>query len=353
MKQKVLYYHIGKSTFVEKDIEILKTAYDVQVEYFNTSNKFKLPIELLKQLFKLIKIKKNTIVVSQFAGFHTAIPSFFDYINKLKSVIVLGGTDCVHFHSIRYGNYDRFFLGIFTKYSIKNASLLLPVDNSLIRYEYNYQANDKTEQGFEVFCGKIKGNVEVIYNGYDDSQWSNSTIEREKNSFVTIGARLNSRFGFQLKGIDLIIDVARLNPNSKFYIIGGKNLVVAKKPTNIFLIDKIPNNELNNFLHSKEFYLQLSMSEGFPNALCEAMLSGCIPIVSNVGAMPKIVKETGYILDKKDIYLLDKIIKDSIALDSEIKRNLSEKSHNRIKNNFTFLTRKEKFLNAIKSMQSN
>ena len=46
------------------------------------------------------------------------------------------------------------------------------------------------------------------------------------------------------------------------------------------------------------------MSEGFPNALCEAMLSGCIPIVSNVGAMPKIVKETGYLLLKKDIYLL-------------------------------------------------
>uniref|UniRef100_UPI00404B628D glycosyltransferase family 4 protein n=1 Tax=Fluviicola sp. TaxID=1917219 RepID=UPI00404B628D len=348
MKRKLVYYHNGTSTFIEKDIEILKTEYDVQVEYFDTVNKYKLPVELIKQFFKLTLLKKDTIVVSQFAGFHTALPSFFDFLNKLKTVIVLGGTDCVHLHSIRYGNYDRFFLRIFTKYSIKNASLLLPVDDSLIRYKYNYQSNDKSEQGFEIFCGKIKGNVEVIYNGYDASKWRNSTRKREENSFVTIGGRLNSRFGFQLKGIDLIIDVARLNPSSKFYIIGGKSLDLYNKPNNVILIDKIPNNELNEFLQSMEFYLQLSMSEGFPNALCEAMLSGCIPIISNVGAMPKIVKETGYTLDKKDVYLLDKIIKDSIALDSEIKKDLSVKSHNRIKNNFTFLSRKEKILNAIK-----
>ncbi len=348
MKRKLVYYHIGTSTFIEKDIELLKTEYDVQVEYFDTINKYKLPLELIKQFFKLITLKKDTIVVSQFAGSHTALPSFFDFLKKLKTVIVLGGTDCVHFPSIRYGNYDRFFLRIFTKYSIKNASLLLPVDDSLIRYKYNYQPDDRSEQGYEVFCGKINGNVEVIYNGYDDSKWRNSTNKREKNSFVTIGARLNSRFGFQLKGIDLIIEVARLNPNSKFYIIGGKNLEVSNKPTNVILVDKIPNNELNEFLQSKEFYLQLSMSEGFPNALCEAMLSGCIPIVSNVGAMPKIVKETGYILPKKDINLLDTIIKETIAFDSEMKMALSEKSHNRIKNNFTYSSRKEKILNTIK-----
>ncbi|MFN8208916.1 MAG: glycosyltransferase, partial [Bacteroidales bacterium] len=44
----------------------------------------------------------------------------------------------------------------------------------------------------------------------------------------------------------------------------------------------------------------LSLSEGMPNALCEAMLCGCIPVGSNVEPIPEIIGDTGFIaLEKK------------------------------------------------------
>lgn len=60
-------------------------------------------------------------------------------------------------------------------------------------------------------------------------------------------------------------------------------------------------------------YLQLSLTEGFPNALIEAMACGCIPIVSSVGAMPEIVGQTGRVLKKKNIADLNEIIRSLVV----------------------------------------
>ena len=68
----------------------------------------------------------------------------------------------------------------------------------------------------------------------------------------------------------------------------------------MILIPKITQRELINYFSMSRFYLQLSFSEGFGNALCEAMLCECVPIGSNVGAIPFIINDTGFILKKKD-----------------------------------------------------
>ena len=51
-----------------------------------------------------------------------------------------------------------------------------------------------------------------------------------------------------------------------------------------------------------------SLTEGLPNTLCEAMLCGCIPIVSNVGVMPDLVNGFGYVLKTKNVQTLTHII---------------------------------------------
>ena len=161
---------------------------------------------------------------------------------------------------------------------------------------------------------------------------------------------MGSRFGIGLKGIDLLIEIAEFFPEAEFNIIGGK-AIHKEVSKNIHLLDTMPNDELPIFLATKEYYLQLSLSEGFPNALCEAMLCGCIPIVSNVGAMPMIVEGIGGILQTKSMSKLRELLSEYLTKDSQEKKMLSENSRNRISEKYTLEIRKRNLLELISRLQ--
>lgn len=347
MKPILLYFHTGESSFVLKDIEILSERFKVVSFFFDTSNKKKYLYELCKQLcFVFVNIVNSKITVCQFAGHHSFLPVIFSKIFFKKSVVVAGGTDCVAFPSINYGNFNKSLLAFTTKISLKKCDLILPVHQTLVEYEYGYQSNDFPRQGYRYFIPGIKTKYKVIYNGYDYKKWY-CDESKESGTFVTIGAGLGSRFGFKLKGIDLIFDVARQFPNLTFYVVGGKD-IKSDAPPNVKLAEKIPNDKLRDFLNTKQFYLQLSMSEGFPNALSEAMLCECVPIVSNVGGMPDIVSDSGYILKHKNVDQLAELING--AINNPDLTILGKKARARIQNNYTFEKRKELMLSELEKL---
>lgn len=347
MKDKLLYFHAGKSSFVVKDIEILQEKFQVVDFFFDTSNKKKYLGLLIKQkLFLFRHIFGAKFIMCQFAGNHTFLPILFSKLFLKKAIIVAGGTDCVSFPSIEYGNFYNKLLRFTTTFSFKHCHLILPVHQTLVEYNYTYQPNDFPKQGYRFFIPKIKTPYKVIFNGYDSQKWFCDSV-KDKNTFVTIGAGLGSRFGFKLKGIDLIFEIANQFPNATFYIIGGKD-IKQHAPNNVKLLDKIPNDKLREYITSKQFYLQLSMSEGFPNALSEAMLCECVPIVSNVGGMTDIVADCGYILKIKDISQLGEIIKQ--AINNTDLTILGKKARERIKNNYTFENRKKLLLSEISKL---
>jgi glycosyltransferase involved in cell wall biosynthesis len=343
--KKVLYFHIGLSSFVEKDIAILSEHFDLRVKFIDLSKKHYVLKGLLIQFFYLLRHGWTAhVFVSQFGGYHSLLPGIFARCFRKKSVIVLGGTDTVSFPSIRYGAFYLPVMRFFTKWSYKCAHLLLPVSENLIHCVYDYQEKDGKFQGVKHFCPKLKTPFRVIYNGYDSSHWYISD-EKELKSFVTIGANLNSRFGFKLKGIDLLIEIAPKFPECTFYIIGGAQL--NDLPSNVKGLSNLPHEQLPSFLARKEYYLQLSLSEGFPNALCEAMLSGCIPIVSNVGAMPEIVNDERLILNKKNADLLSTLIEGAIE-----NRGYHKPSYwrERITSNYPLERRSRELTEAINSL---
>ena len=59
----------------------------------------------------------------------------------------------------------------------------------------------------------------------------------------------------------------------------------------VFLVGKVPHDELPFWFSAADYYLSGSYREGSGYALLEAMACGCIPIVTNIPSFRKI---TGY-----------------------------------------------------------
>jgi len=58
--------------------------------------------------------------------------------------------------------------------------------------------------------------------------------------------------------------------------------------------------ELLRFYQRARIYCQPSRREGLSNALCEAMLCGCIPVATDVGGTAGAVGDTGFVVPSSD-----------------------------------------------------
>ena len=107
-KKKVLYIHSLNTSFVRKDIGLLKANFITKKSFFNPNKKPLVPFQFIKQFFFLLfNIWGSNIVIVQFAGYQSFLPAFFSKRYRKPCLIVLGGTDCVSFPSINYGNFIR------------------------------------------------------------------------------------------------------------------------------------------------------------------------------------------------------------------------------------------------------
>ena len=350
-KKNILYFYTAESPFIEKDIAILSLKSKVIRFHFNLYDKKRMLLILLKQFFFLLRnILSSELIVCQFAGLHAFLPVLFAKIFFKKSVVVAGGTDCVGFPSINYGNFANKKNATLTRFCFKNTSLIFPVHESLVLYDYTYQPNDFPQQGIKYFIPELKTQITTIYNGYDSEYWKNTVGIKEISSFITVLGHMNSRFTMQLKGIDLFISLCNSFPYSTFTIVGGNGIKLSNKPANLQLLTNIWGRDLVDLFSRKQFYVQLSMSEGFPNALSEAMLCECVPLVSNVGGMPDIVSGHGYILYEKDEEVLKNLVKEALA--NPFNKDLGKKSREEIKNHYSVAKRQEKFLKEIERIFS-
>lgn len=118
------------------------------------------------------------------------------------------------------------------------------------------------------------------------------------------------------KGFDLILKTAYILKNILkmdfiWKVYGDTNDALAKKMTrinpesvNVRLMGVAKSDELKSALLNSTVYIHTSYIENSPNAICEAAISGCAIVATNVGGVSSLIKdgETGFLVSANDPY---------------------------------------------------
>lgn len=246
-----------------------------------------------------------------FGGYWSLIPSIFGKLTGTPTFIILNGTDCIAFPEINYGNLRKVPLKQVIRKSYQWSTCLLPVSASLVRTTNEYFHGKPIELGYSVHLKQVNTPYKVVPNGLRLSDWPQMTLARTRNSFLTVfGPGQEKR-----KGIPLILELAERRPELTFYFGGIKRSQIEYAPENVHCLGRLTSIELRERYNKVQFYLQLSVFEGFGLSLCEAMLCECVPIGSSVNVIPNIIGNAGYILSQRNINQLEILVDVALAAD--------------------------------------
>lgn len=338
-------FYVYPSTFVKRDVEILRNNFIVDEFEFASAKKHQVLISFFKQfIFVLTKIKDYKVIICQSSGYLSFLPIIFGKLFKIPTAIIAIGTESCSIPEINYGTNRKFLYSWFSKISLYNTSVILPVHKSMIHRTDEYFSSVQTSQGIKAFFPTIQTKIYPINYGYDFSKWQIVNEGKRKKDFLTITTSLG-KTGYYLKGIDLVISLAKRMPQKSFTVVGKVWHPFKDLPSNITIIDHLSQLELADMYNAHNYYLQLSISEGFPNSLCEAMLCGCVPIGSSVSSIPEIISDKGFILLKKDVNLLVELV--SKIKEKEFDRQVIRA---RIVDNYPIQKREKELIEVIKSL---
>ncbi|MFM7726005.1 MAG: glycosyltransferase, partial [Flavobacteriales bacterium] len=95
------------------------------------------------------------------------------------------------------------------------------------------------------------------------------------------------------------------------------------------------------------FYIQVSMAEGFPNALSEAMCCGCVPIGSAVYSIPEIIGTNGMILHSRNSEDFKVLLNQAKNIDTDV---VGKAASDSIKARFPIARRRKELTELVKKL---
>ena len=202
------------------------------------------------------------------------------------------------------------------KPSFLNKSYDKFVNKLVARFGTNILANSQT--GLDYFHPCKHGTdsrFQVIYNGLDEEKFV-SDVSREamrdelgipQEAFVVgHSGRLNvaKNHPTMLKVAERLVEK---HPNIYFLFCGKDTEQLLEQTTSVRLKERLVllgyRSDVNRVLKALDLYFFPSITEGQPNALIEAMITGVPFVASNIGAIKEVVppQMSNYIFDPYDI----------------------------------------------------
>lgn len=276
----ILFVYTAKASFVRQDLDCLRENYDVKELPFNNKGTAALMLSMIRQLFVLPFLLMNRkMVYIWFGDYHSFLPVFIARLMGKTSFLVVGGYDVVRNPILNYGSFKNPLRTACTYYSMKRASLNLCVSTNVLR---------------KVKAIVPAARVCLLHNGVPERPFDKVNKNPKK---VICVASLTTRQKLFIKGIDRMVEAARIAPDFEFHIVGVYPQAypdfMAELPSNVKWVPFLPQEELASHMAEAQIYLQLSREESFCLAMAEAMLCNCVPIYSPVGGLPEVAGPCG------------------------------------------------------------
>ena len=194
---------------------------------------------------------------------------------------------------------------------------------------------------------KIPDNkLRMIYHGFSEETFKRDRRVKKRNLVITI-AKITNESAVN-KGLELFVKSAKFIPDVEFMLIGpdidGTGECLRKtSPKNVTFSGGIYGKSLAEICNQAKVYVQSSIHESFGCSVAEAMLCGCVPVVSNTSALPEVVGDTGLYIRNFAPEELAAQINDAL----EISHKKEDEVINRIRERFHLSLRKQRILEEI------
>ena len=219
-------------------------------------------------------VRRCDAVYAFFASEHALLPVLLAKAFRRRVVLTVGGYDVACDRDHRYG-LAATHRGWLPKLLCRLADAVLPMSNA-------------AAEELLALAPSVAEKVTVAYLAVDSSDWPDVDVPRDSSRVVTVA--YVDEDSWSRKGIDRFVAAARNNPTRKYVLAGRVSKAIQSRlesahAPNLVVTGYLSHSEMNHLLWSAGMYAQLSWHEGFGFAMVEAMLCGCVPVISDVAAL--------------------------------------------------------------------
>lgn len=273
----ILFLSTITAPFVQDDLETLERHFPVRKRIGHG---------VLFFLKVILSVFQSDIVFCWFASVYASVAVAVARFAGIKSIIVLGGVDVSREEEYGYGIWLVPWKARLVRYAFRHADKLLVLAPSL---------KDDAMRLAE-YDGR---NIAFLPTGFDSAFWRPGG---SKEPVVLTVAVAGDRTNVLRKGLDILIQTARMLPTVPFTVIGTAPEQVREfnPPANIRFLGKIPRRDLLPYYQKAKVYCHPSRREGLPGTLCEGMLCSCIPVATDTSGHPAAIGAEGILVPPCD-----------------------------------------------------
>jgi glycosyltransferase involved in cell wall biosynthesis len=260
---------------------------------------------------------RSDVVYAFFASEHALVPAIVARALRRRFVLVPAGYDYANIPERKYGLAAR-GRGWMPRLIGRLASVALPISR-------------QTMWEFLALVPSAAPRTQLAYLAVDPTRFEDPVVPREADLVVTV-AHVDDE-SWSRKGIDRFVEAARRDPGHRYLLVGKvsdsiRSTLLSDVPSNLSIAGRLSDDELRETLWRASAYVQLSWHETFGVAMAEAMLCGCVPVITDCPALREVAGRWAVLAEDgdSDVAAITRGLKVAESLDTAaMRRDVAER----------------------------